>query len=114
MWDESISKEILEISYDDNFNTISSLDSGLFNQIVQLVFEEAIVHERINTRNVLSDIEGICPLLETARGNRPENNTDTDHADQPTGRTESTARPDSDDGNNEGPGTDIGQLGVMQ
>ncbi|AUS96373.1 hypothetical protein CDQ84_14400 [Clostridium thermosuccinogenes] len=63
--------EILKISYDNEHNTISQLDSALFNQIVQLVFEETIITERINTRNVLTDINGIIPLLELAVQEEP-------------------------------------------
>lgn len=57
-------KDYLHIDYDETLNTISSLPNDLFKQIVQLVFEQAIVHESINTRNTLSDVSGIRPLLE--------------------------------------------------
>jgi hypothetical protein len=57
-------KNFLKISYDDIFNTVSELPSELFEQITQLVFEKAIVEEKITTRNVLSDVEGIQPLLQ--------------------------------------------------
>ena len=62
-------KDILQISYDEQFNTISNLDDNLFMRIVYLVFEDTIVNERLNTRNVLTDVRGIQPLLEEiARG----------------------------------------------
>lgn len=57
-------RDFLSISFDDTFNTISSLPSDLFNQITQLVFEKAIVEESVTTRNILTDVEGILPLLQ--------------------------------------------------
>lgn len=58
-------KEFLKISYDETFNTISSLPGTLFDQIIQLVFEQAIVQERINTRHNLSHVEGIEPIIQS-------------------------------------------------
>lgn len=57
-------KEFLQISYDDTLNTVSSLSPALFEQITQLVFERTIVQEAVTTRNVLTDVEGIMPLLQ--------------------------------------------------
>ena len=57
-------KEFLGVSFDNEFNTTSSLPQYLFEQITQLVFEKAIVEEAITTRNVLTDVEGILPLLQ--------------------------------------------------
>ena len=57
-------KDFLQISYDDTFNTISSLPPTLFEQITQLVFEQTIVEEAVTTRNVLTDVDGIMPLLQ--------------------------------------------------
>lgn len=59
-------KDFLRISIDDTFNTISSLPVDLFDRITQLVFEKAIVKETVTTRNVLTDVDGILPLLQTA------------------------------------------------
>lgn len=56
-------KDFLRISYDDTFNTVSSLPPILFEQITQLVFERTIVQEAVTTRNVLTEVEGILPLL---------------------------------------------------
>jgi hypothetical protein len=57
-------KVFFQIIYDDKFNTSSSLDNTIFNKIVQISFEKAIVTEQVNTRNVLTDIDSIMPLLE--------------------------------------------------
>lgn len=45
--------EILKITYDDEYNTLSALPNEIFPQIVQMVFYETIVTERVNTRNTL-------------------------------------------------------------
>ncbi len=69
--------DFLKISYDEMLNTVSALDESLFNRIVQLVFEKAIVTEEINTRNVLTDVKGIFPLLqEVADSANKKNYTD--------------------------------------
>lgn len=57
-------KDFLGLSFDDAFNTTSSLPHHLFEQITQLVFEKAIVEETITTRNVLTDVAGMRPLLQ--------------------------------------------------
>ncbi len=57
-------KDFLRLSYDATFNTTSSLPANLFEQITQLVFEKAIVEETVTTRNVLTGVEGITPLLQ--------------------------------------------------
>lgn len=57
-------KDFLQISYDDTLNTVSSLPPALFEQITQLVFEQTIVQEAVTTRNVLTDVDGIMPLLQ--------------------------------------------------
>lgn len=78
-------KEFLKISYDETFNTISGLPSTLFDQITQLVFEQAIVQERITTRHVLSDVEGIKPLLQAViDAARREPSPQTENNDRPT------------------------------
>lgn len=56
--------DILQIYHDENYNTLSRLDTDLFNQIVQLIFTETTITEHINTRNVMTDVNGIMPLLE--------------------------------------------------
>lgn len=58
--------DVLKIDYDKEHNTVSQLDVDLFNKIVQLVFREAIVTQRIDTRNCMTDVAGIMPLLEQA------------------------------------------------
>lgn len=75
--------DILKISNDDEFNTVSALDNDLFNQIVQLVFRSAIVTETVTTRNVLTDVEGILPLLELATHD-PESENGADDEQPPT------------------------------
>lgn len=72
-------KDFLGLSYDDTFNTTSSLPSDLFEQIAQLVFEKAIVEETVTTRNVLTDVDGIIPLLQAVvdfEKHTPEDDTD--------------------------------------
>ncbi len=58
-------RSFLKIEYDKDHNTISALPNNIFENIVQLVFQDAIVNERITTRNVLSDVSGITPLLQS-------------------------------------------------
>lgn len=58
-------KDFFDITYDDTLNTICGVDRDLFEQVALLVFEKAIVQETITTRNVLTDIEEIHPLLQT-------------------------------------------------
>lgn len=62
--------DVLKIYYDEDNNTKSQLDADLFNEIVQLVFCETTVTEKINTRNIMTDVNGMIPLLE--RANEPQ------------------------------------------
>ena len=57
-------KAFLKIDYDEQHNTISDLPNQIFEKIVELVFQDAIVNECITTRNVLSDVNGVVPLLQ--------------------------------------------------
>lgn len=57
-------KDFFDITYDDTLNTICGVDKDLFEQIALLVFEKAIVQEAITTRNILTDVDGIYPLLQ--------------------------------------------------
>ena len=57
-------KDFLKITYDDTNSVRSALPAGLFEQIAELVFEKTIVQETITTRNVLTDVDGIDPLLQ--------------------------------------------------
>jgi hypothetical protein len=57
-------KKILKITYDEKFNIKTELEKHLFRDIVQLIFEKSVVTEQVNTRSVLSDVEGILPFLE--------------------------------------------------
>ncbi len=57
-------KDFLKITYDDTNSVSSALPAGLFEQIAELVFEKTIVQETITTRNVLTDVDGIDPLLQ--------------------------------------------------
>lgn len=57
--------EILKITYDDEYNTLSSLPNEIFPQIVQMVFYDTIVTERLNTRNTLKDVTGVINLLDS-------------------------------------------------
>lgn len=107
-------KDFLGISFDDTYNTISSLSSGLFEQITQLVFEKAIVEETVTTRNVLTDVEGIIPLLQAVvdAGNKtaedaadappPQENNGTEEPPTRDGRPQGNTLPPADPGNDEG------------
>ena len=55
--------ELLKISHTDRFETISALPDDVFTQIVQAVFEEATITERINTRNTLKDVTGVIDAI---------------------------------------------------
>jgi hypothetical protein len=75
-------KEFLKFKYDDIFSTSSLLDQTLFNRIVQLVFEKTIVDEEFNTRNILTDVDGILPLLqEVYECDQEEQPTDREHGE---------------------------------
>lgn len=63
-------KDFLRISFDDTNNVRSSLPAELFDRITELVFEKAIVQETITTRNVLTDVDGIAPLLQCVTNER--------------------------------------------
>lgn len=90
-------KDFLGLSFDDTFNTTSSLSSDLFEQIAQLVFEKAIVEETVTTRNVLTDVDGIIPLLQAVVDT--ENNTPENDADVPPPQGENdTQVPPADEG----------------
>lgn len=56
--------DALKISYTDEHDTVSGLPQEIFKRIVQKVFEEAVIFERINTRNTLEDVPGIIAELE--------------------------------------------------
>lgn len=87
-------KDFLHISIDDTFNTTSSLPSDLFDRITQLVFEKAIVEETITTRNVLTDVDGILPLLQAVvdvQHNVPENEPDASPLQDDNGAQEPPA-----------------------
>ena len=76
-------KDFLQISYDNTHNTVSSLPPTLFEQITQLVFEQTIVKEAITTRNVLTDVDGIMPLLQAVA-----DCTNNEEENEPTPATE--------------------------
>ena len=79
-------REFLKIEYDETLNTVSSLPGTLFEEITQLVFEQAIVLEHINTRHVLSDIPGIRPLIQSvidAAEQVEQRDPGADHSDDP-------------------------------
>lgn len=88
-------KDFLCLSFDDTFNTTSSLPHHLFEQITQLVFEKAIVEETITTRNILTDVEGIAPLLQAVM----DTVTIEDGVDdnQPTHEGNAQSPPDNED-----------------
>lgn len=93
-------KDFLCISIDDTFNTISSLPVDLFDRITQLVFEKAIVEEIVTTRNVLTDVDGIIPLLQAvvdAQHNVPEDELNASPLQDDNGAQE----PPADEGDEE-------------
>lgn len=86
--------DALKISYTDTHDTISELPQDIFKRIVQKVFEEAVISERINTRNTLEDVTGIIDeleALEQAEGrdansdNSASDNSSTNGATPPNG-----------------------------
>lgn len=56
--------EILKISYTENHDVVSELPIDDFTNIVQKVFEEATITEKINTRNTLKDVTGVIATLD--------------------------------------------------
>lgn len=84
-------KDFFDITYDDTLNTICGVDKELFEQTALLVFEKAIVQEAITTRNFLTDVEGIYPLLQSiiekkavaASESGEKTNTDENGAQKP-------------------------------
>lgn len=60
--------EILKLRYDNQENTLSDLPNGIFNQIVELVFNATIVERRVTTRGTLFDVSGVESLLESVPG----------------------------------------------
>lgn len=96
--------DFLKITYDDMFNTISALDAEVFEQITQLVFEKAIVTEEVNTRNVLTDVDGILPLLQSIYDNLLADQTTDDETEEDAG-AESPGAEAADNENEEAPPT---------
>lgn len=96
-------KDFLHISIDDTFNTTSSLPDDLFDRITQLVFEKAIVEETVTTRNVLTDVDGILPLLQAVvdvQHNAPEDEPNASPLQDDNGAQE----PPADEGDEESHG----------
>lgn len=77
-------KDFLKMSFDNTHNTISDLPFALFEQITQLVFEQTIVQEAVTTRNVLTDVEGILPLLQAVVDSATTSEDEGDDATAPT------------------------------
>ena len=106
-------RAFLGISFDDTFNTLSSLSSNLFEKITQLVFEKAIVEESVTTRNILTDVEGILPLLQAVVDDKnsttedepvvqpiqDERNTEVPHPDEENIPPHDVAHSPADHGN---------------
>lgn len=83
--------EALKISHTEDFETTSDLPGEVFTTIVQTVFEEAVVSERINTRNTLADVTGVTEVLKSVA------ETGTDERSQPnTSQGDSSAHGNSD------------------
>lgn len=77
-------KDFLKMSFDNTHNTISDLPFALFEQITQLVFEQTIVQEAVTTRNVLTDVEGILPLLQAVVDSATMSENEGDDTAAPT------------------------------
>lgn len=93
-------KDFLHISIDDTFNTTSSLPDDLFDRITQLVFEKAIVEETVTTRNVLTDVDGILPLLQAVvdvQHNAPEDEPNVSPLQDDNGAQEPPADEDDEE-----------------
>ncbi len=87
--------KFLKMTYDDNFNTISELDKDLFNQIVQLVFEETTITANANTRDNLSSIEGIEPLLKLVVSNDTNDQSNPNDENNHNGNSSSNSEPET-------------------
>ncbi|MDR2410300.1 MAG: hypothetical protein LBE13_19625 [Bacteroidales bacterium] len=104
-------KKVLKISYDENYTVKTMLEKHLFTDIVQLVFAKSVVEEQVNTRSVLSDVEGILPFLEKIlkkeKEFHPDIDSDVEQHNENTGnesrsKTESNNRSKKDNNKNEG------------
>lgn len=78
------------------------MDKDLFEQIALLVFEKAIVQEAITTRNILTDVDGIQPLLQAvvekknvATPERSIDNSRNDTQEPPTNNDAGESPPQS-------------------
>lgn len=94
-------KDFLRISIDNTLNTVSLLPINLFDKITQLVFEKAIVEEKVTTRNVLTDVEGILPLLQAAADIQCDASEDGSNTSPLQDGGETQESPSSDEGNAE-------------
>jgi hypothetical protein len=56
--------KFFEIKYDEQHNITNTVDNKIFEKIVKIAFEKAIITEEVNTRNTLTDIKDILPLLD--------------------------------------------------
>ena len=93
-------KDFLHISIDDTFSTTSSLPDDLFDRITQLLFEKAIVEETVTTRNVLTDVDGILPLLQAVvdvQHNAPEDEPNVSPLQDDNGAQEPPADEDDEE-----------------
>lgn len=90
--------DMLRISYTEDHDTVSSLPLNIFTSIVQTVFEEAVIEERINTRNTLADIPSIIASLdsntrtETTASTPPAESENSDST--PTSTSPNSSLPD--------------------
>ena len=115
--------KFLAIGHDDVLNTTSRLGKSLFWQIVESVFRETAVGN-VDTRQVLTDVAGIRPLLDKAfqelhksRGQDEEtglftasaSSTDSQHANGGSGaddrETDTSGTVDKGSANSDTPGT---------
>lgn len=87
------------ISYSDTLDLICGIDMALFEQIAILVFEKAVVQEEITTRDVLTSVNGILPLLQAVLKKREtpsettESNNKNETQEPPAGNSTDSTHP---------------------
>jgi len=74
-----------EIEYDEQHNIINTVDNKIFEKLTKMAFEKAVVTEEVNTRNILTDINNIIPLLEKIlkkKNKEEKNNTQSNNTSE--------------------------------
>lgn len=101
--------DILRMTYDNEYNVLSGLGETVFNTVSELVFEQTVITGDLTTRNVLTDVSGIIPILEAAIRNPEDENTPDEHGNDDTDTIEEGADTETHNDNaTENNGTDNG------